>query len=37
MKSYGNDKIDVILAALSSTFRCSILLYEHNEESQNYL
>ena len=36
MKSYGNDKNDVILAALSSTFRWSIMLYEH-KESQNYV
>ena len=27
----------MILAALSNTLRCSILLYEHNEESHNYV
>ena len=27
----------MILAALSNTLRCSILLYEHNEESDNYV
>ena len=27
----------MILAALSNTLRCSILLYEHNQESDNYV
>ena len=37
LKSYENDTNDLILAALSNTLRCSILLYEHNEESDNYV
>ena len=37
MKSYGNDTSDLILAALSNTLCFSILLYEHNEESDNYV
>ena len=37
LKSYGNDTNDSILAALSNTLRFSVLLYEHNEESNNYV
>ena len=36
LKSFRNDTFDLILAALSNTLRCSILLYEHNKESDNY-